>query len=222
MVPVTGRVEACLGCATCLLVSARAWSPSLVPVVLLAPAAAHAEKVATTDPAGDVVSLGPTEQGDDDLDNLLPAPENQTADIVRTVVDHAGSRLRVRIDLRELGRSKTYFAVLKVRTPAGTFEVETDDLGRRPEVEMTRRSRAVECPRLRAVADRAAARAVITIPTACLGAPRWVQVGAGVASLETVAAADGTEQVVVFADDAHRAGTIRDEIVAKGPKVRRG
>ena len=41
-----------------------------------------------------------------------------------------------------------------VRTPAGTFEVETDDLGRRPGVEMTRRSRAVECPRLRAVADR--------------------------------------------------------------------
>ena len=87
---------------------------------------------------------------------------------------------------------------------------------------MTRRSRAVECPRLRAVADRAAARAVITIPTACLGAPRWVQVGAGVASLETVAAADGTEQVVVFADDAHRAGTIGDENLAKGPKVRRG
>ena len=194
----------------------------VVPVVLLAPATAHAEKVATADPAGDVVSLGPTEQGDDDLDNLLPAPENQTADIVRTVVDHAGSRLRVRIDLRQLGRSKTYFAVLKVRTPTGTFEVETDDLGRRPEVEMTRRSRSVECPRLRAVADRAAARAVITIPTSCLEAPRWVKVGAGVASLETVADADGTEQVVVFADDAHRAGTVRDEIVAKGPRVRRG
>jgi hypothetical protein len=194
----------------------------LVPAILLAPAAAYAEKVATTDPAGDVVSLGPTEQGDDDLDNLLPAPENRTSDVVRTVVDHAGSRLRVRIDLRELGRSRTYFAILQVRTPAGTFEVETDNLGRRPVVEMTRRSRAVECPRLRAVGDRTAARAVVTIPTSCLGAPRWVQVGAGVASLETVTAADGAEQVVVFADDAHRAGTIGDDIVARGPKVRRG
>lgn len=194
----------------------------VVPVVLLAPAAAHAEKVGTTDPAGDVVSLGPTEQGGDDLDNLLPAPENLTADVVRTVVDHAGSRLRVRIDLRELGRSRNYFAVLQVRTPAGTFEVETDKLGRRPEVEMTRRGRAVECPRLRAVGDRAAARASITIPTSCLGAPRWVQVGAGVASLETVTAADGAEQVVVFADDAHLAGTISDENLTKGPRVRRG
>ncbi|WP_107771496.1 hypothetical protein [Nocardioides sediminis] len=193
-----------------------------LPAVLFAPVAAHAEKVGTTDAAGDVVSLGPTEQGDDDLDNLLPAPENLTADVVRTVVAHAGSRLRVRIDLRELGRSRNYFALLQVRTPAGTFEVETDDLGRRPKVEMTRRGRAVECRRLRAVSDRAAARAVITIPTACLGAPRWVQVGAGIASLETVAAADGTEQVVVFADDAHRAGTIGDENLAKGPKVRRG
>jgi hypothetical protein len=194
----------------------------LVPVALLAPAAAHAEKVETTDPAGDVVSLGPTEQGDDDLDNLLPAPENLTADVVRTVVDHAASRLRVRIDLRELGRSRIYFAVLQVRTPAGTFEVEADNLGHRPKVEMTRRGRAVDCPRLRAVSDRAAARAVITIPTSCLGAPRWVEVGAGIASLETVTAADGAEQDVVFADDAHRAGTIGDENLTKGPKVRRG
>ena len=193
-----------------------------LPVVLFAPVAAHAERLETTDPAGDVVSLGPTEQGEDDLDNLLPAPDNLTADVVRTVVDHSGSRLRVRIDLRELGRSRNYFAVLQVRTPAGTFEVETDNLGRRPEVEMTRRSRAVECPRLRADSDRATARALITIPTACLGAPRWVQVGAGIASLETVTAADGAEQVVVYADDAHRVGTISDENLAKGPKVRRG
>ena len=194
----------------------------VVPVVLLAPMAAHAEKVETTDPAADVVSLGPTEEGEDDLANLVPAPDNLTADVVRTVVDHARSRVRVRVDLRELGRSRTYFAVLQVRTPAGTFEVETVNLGRRPKAEITRRHRAVECPRLRAVGDRAAARAVITIPTSCLGAPRWVQVGVGVASIETVTTPEGAEQLVVFADDAHRAGTISDENLTKGPKVRRG
>jgi hypothetical protein len=193
----------------------------LVPAALLPPAAAHAERIVTTDPAADVVSIGPTEQGGDDLDNLVPAPDNLTADVVRTVVDHDEARLRVRIDLRELGRSRRYFAVLRVRTPAGTFEVETDNLGRRPKVEMTRGSRAVECPRLRAVGDHAAARAVITVPTSCLGSPRWVEVGAGVASVETVMTAEGTEQVLVFADDAHRAGEIRDRI-ALGPKVRRG
>jgi hypothetical protein len=150
---------------------------AVVPVALLVPVAAHADWVATTDPAADVVSIGPTEQGGDDLDNLVPAPDNLTADVVRTVVDHDEPRLRVRVDLRELGSSRTYFAVLQVRTPAGTFEVEAENLGRQPKVEMTRRSRAVECLRLRAVGDRAAARVVITIPTSCLGTPRWVQVG---------------------------------------------
>lgn len=192
-----------------------------LPVALLAPASAHAEKVESTDPAADVVSLAPTEQGEDDLANLVPAPDNLTADVLRTVVDHAESRLRVRIDLRELGRSSIYFAALEVRTPAGTFEVETDRLGRRPKVAMTRRSRAVECPRLRAVSDRDAARTVITIPTSCLGAPRWVKVGVGVASVEAVTTAEGPEEMLVFADDAHRSGEIRDNI-AIGPKVFRG
>src|SRR6187551_3125308 len=82
--------------------------------VLLVPSAANAEEIVTEDPAADVLTLGPTEQGGDDLDSLLPAPENLTADVVRTAVDHRASRLRVRLDLRDLGRSRTYFAVLEV------------------------------------------------------------------------------------------------------------
>ena len=125
-----------------------------LPAALLVPSAAHAEKVVTDDPAADVLTLGPTEQGGDDLDNLLPAPENLTADVVRTTVDHRESRLRVRLDLRDLGRSRTYFAVLEVRTPDGTFEVETENLGRRAKVHMTRRGHAIECQRLRATGDQ--------------------------------------------------------------------
>ena len=189
--------------------------------VLLVPSAANAEEIVTEDPAADVLTLGPTEQGGDDLDNLLPAPENLTADVVRTTVDHRASRLRVRLDLRDLGRSRTYFAVLEVRTPDGTFEVETENLGRRPKVDMTRRSRAIECQRLRATGDQASSRVTVTIPTSCLGDPRWVQVGAGVASVETVTSADGAAEMAVFADDAHRVGEIRD-MIAFGPKVRRG
>jgi hypothetical protein len=199
--------------ATCLLAV-------ILPTALLLPAA-HAEEVVTADPAADVLALGPTEQGGDDLDNLLPAPENLTADVVRTTVDHRLSRLRVRLDLRDLGRSRTYFAVLEVRTPDGTFEVETENLGRRLEVDMTRRARAIECRRLRAAGDQASSRVTVTVPTSCLGDPRWVRVGAGVASVETVPSVDGAEEMVVLADDAHRAGEIRDRI-ALGPKVRRG
>ena len=192
-----------------------------LPVALLAPAAAHAEKVATSDAAGDVVALGPTERGADDLSNLVAAPDNTTVDVVRTTVDHRATRLRVRVDLRELGDARLYFAVLRLRTPDAVFEVEVDDLGRRPKAELTRGRGDVECARLRVETDRGSARATVTIPTACLGDPRWVQVGVGVASVERVTGADGSEEFVTHADDAHRTGDVRDRI-ALGPKVRRG
>ena len=151
-----------------------------------------------------------------------PRPRDLTADVVRTTVDHRASRLRVRLDLRDLGRSRTYFAVLEVRTPDGTFEVETENLGRRPKVDMTRRSRAIECQRLRAAGDQASSRVTVTIPTSC---PRRPAVGCRSArawrAVETVTSADGTEEMAVFADDAHRVGEIRD-MIALGPKVRRG
>ena len=127
---------------------------------------------------------------------------------------------RVRIDLRELGDARLYFAALRVRTPRGTYEVEIDRLGRKPQAELTRRG-AVECSQLRADTDADAARVVVTIPTVCLDAPRWVQVGVGVALGETVTNADGSEELVLHGDDAHRAGDIRNRI-ALGPKVRRG
>ena len=193
----------------------------LVLAASLLPAAAHAEELVTEDAVADVVTVGPTEEGEGDLANLVPTPDNLTVDVVRTVVDHGARRLRVRVDLRELGRERQYFAVLRVRTPAGTFEVETQHLGRRPEADLTRRGRSVECPRLRAVSDRASSRATVTVPTSCLGDPRWVQVGVGVAVLTTATTAEGAEEVVILADDAHRAGDVRDQI-AWGPKVRRG
>jgi len=192
----------------------------VLPLAFLAPAAAHAEKVVTDDAVGDVVTLGPTEPGEDDLANLVPAPDNTTTDVVRTTVDHTGSRLRIRIDLHELGDARLYFAGVRVRTPRGTYEVEIDDLGRKPKPELTRRG-AVECSRLRADTDAATARVVVTIPTTCLEDPRWVQVGVGVASGEMMTNADGAEEIVVHGDDAHRAGDVRNRI-ALGPKVRRG
>jgi hypothetical protein len=194
---------------------------ALAPAVLLLPAAAHAEKLVTEDAVADVVTVGPTEEGQGDLANLVPTPDNLTVDVVRTVVDHDARRLRVRVDLRDLGRDRQYFAVLKVRTPAGTFEVETENLGRRPEADLTRRGRRVECPQLRTVSDRASSRATVTVPASCLADPRWVRVGVGVAVLTTATNAGGVEEVVVLADDAHRAGDVRDQ-VALGPRVRRG
>lgn len=193
----------------------------MLPTALLLPAAAHAQELVTEDAVADVVTVGPTEEGEGDLANLVPTPDNLTVDVVRTVVDHGARRLRVRVDLRELGRDRHYFAVLRVRTATATFEVETEKLGRRPMADMTRRGSSVECPRLRTVSDRASSRATVTLPTSCLGDPRWVRVGVGVAVLTTATNAEGAEEVAVLADDAHRAGDVRDRI-ALGPQVRRG
>ena len=194
---------------------------ALLPAALLLPATVHAEELVVDDAVADVVTVGPTEEGQDDLANLVPTPDNLTVDVVRTVVDHAARRLRVRVELRELGRARQYFAVLRVRTPAGTFEVETEHLGGRPEADLTRRGRHVECPRLRTVTDRSSSRATVTVPTSCLEDPRWVQVGAGVAELTSATTPEGVEEVVVVADDAQRVGDVRDRI-ALGPRVRRG
>lgn len=193
----------------------------LLPAVLLLPTAVYAEELVVEDAVADVVTVGPTEEGEGDLANLVPTPDNTTVDVVRTVVDHDTRRLRVRVDLRELGRDRQYFAVLRVRTPAGTFEVETEHLARRPEADLTRHGRRVECARLRAVSDRASSRATVTVPASCLGDPRWVQVGVGVAVLTTATTAEGVEEVVVLADDAQRVGDVRDRI-ALGPSIHRG
>ena len=194
----------------------------VAPAVLLLPSSAHAEEVVTEDPAGDAVRvIGAPVDGPGE-DEIVPAPENTTTDVLRTVVDHSASRVRVTIRLRELGSGRSYYGVLQVRTPDGTYEVEAERLGRDPKLDMTHRNGAVDCARLRASSDRARARVVVTIPTACLASPRWVQMGVGIVSVETMPTDAGSEELVALADDAHRPGTIRTNALAKGPRVRRG
>ena len=97
---------------------------TLAPAVLLLPTAVRAQELVTEDAVADVVTVGPTEEGEGDLANLGPTPDNLTVDVVRTVVDHGVRRLRVRVDLRELGRDRHYFAVLATATNAeGAEEV---------------------------------------------------------------------------------------------------
>ena len=194
----------------------------LVPAALLVPSAAQAEEVVTEDPAGDAVRVVPAPVDGSGEDEIVPAPENATTDVVRTVVDHSATRVRVSIRLRELGSGRAYYGVLQIRTPAGSYEVEAERLGRNPRLDMTRRGHTVDCARLRATSDRDRARVVVTVPTACLASPRWVQLGIGVVRVETTTTETGAEEVVALADDAHRPGTIHTDALAKGPKVRRG
>lgn len=188
----------------------------LVPATLLLPAAAHAEKVVTEDSVGDVVTLADEST---DLEDAVPAPGYGGVDVVRTSVAHGAKRLRLTVGFRALERDPFQFTVFRISTPRGTFYVLVERLGGKPVSSIDRRGKTVECGGRRSKVDRGADTLTTSLPTSCLDAPRWVQVGVGAVGV----AADGEspELAAVYADDAHRDGTVRDAL-AKGPRVRRG
>ncbi|CAB4914412.1 unannotated protein [freshwater metagenome] len=188
----------------------------LVPVTLLLPVAAHAEKVVTQDSVGDVVTLV---DGSMELEDAVPAPGYQGVDVVRTAVAHGANRLRLTVGFRALEKDPFQFTVLRVSTPRGPFDVVVERLGGKPISSIERRGKTVECGALKSKVDRGAGTLTTSLPTACLDAPRWVQVGVGVVGI--AADQDQPELAALYADDAHRDGTVRDAL-AKGPKVFRG
>ena len=188
----------------------------LVPAVLLAPAAAHAERVVTHDPAGDAGVLGWLA----DEDAELPAtPDPSPADIVRTVAAHGDRRLSITVHLTELAGVREHAVQVLVRTPSGAYRVDVDKReGRRVRTTITRRWEPVGCPALRARYDTGADAVAVSVPTACLSAPRWVQLG-----IKAFAPLPSTDPAVLAStvDDAH-SDTFRVSGVAKGPRIHRG
>lgn len=189
----------------------------LVPVALLTtPAAARAEKVVTEDVVGDAVTLVDESV---DLDEAVPAPDHEATDVIRTAVAHGAKRLRVGVAFRALERDPFQFIVIRVRTPQGNYELLVERLGGKPITSIDRGPRTVDCDGLGAKVDLRADTVTASLPTSCLDAPRWVQIGVGAVSVSGQQA--NPELVAAYADDAHRDGAIRDNI-ATGPKVRRG
>lgn len=190
-----------------------------------APTAAHAERAVTQDPAGDAVLVDTTTEPAPDAEGgqipSTPAPEFTAVDITRTVVDHRADRLRVTVRFRDLRSTQLHFTAIRVRTPQRRFGIDIERMRGRSQGAATLTGaggRTVECRGLRWSIDNDTDRVVASLPTSCLDAPRWVQVGVGAISLDS-ALGSGVEEV--FADDGQRADAIRDNL-KKGPKVRRG
>jgi hypothetical protein len=196
----------------------------LLPAVAVLPAAAHAEKVVTDDPAGDAsqVSVVST-QGSDEL-ALAPAPDETSSDIIRTVVAHGTTRLSVTVHVRDLVSGAAVDGYLRVATPHGGFHISVEKVpGARVHADLRRDNQGdVECRALRASVDGAADTLSVSVPTTCLGAPRWVRIGVGLVRYEEPADGADPAAYVMFADDGHRDGDIREDDVAKGPRVHRG
>lgn len=192
----------------------------LAAVAVLGAAPAHAERDVTRDAAGDVSRVTYAAGTGDPV--LSPAPDETAVDVIRTVVDHRTARLSVTIGFRDLARLPSFTTEIRVRTPRGTFSVMVD---RQPaqgtETTLSRGSRTVGCRGLRSAIDPGADRVSVVVPSSCLSAPRWVQVGAGVVSFFPDESTTDPTDVAAVADDGHRSGEVAEEI-ALGPRVRRG
>ncbi|MFC7361334.1 hypothetical protein [Nocardioides astragali] len=192
----------------------------LVAAVLLMPSVAHAEKVVTEDPAGDVQQAdlaieGPLE--------FVPAPDDASTDIVRTVAAYGATRLSVTVHFRDLLNTSFHQTHVKVVTPRGSYLLGA---GRRPgsrvEAALMRGGyREVECRGLRAKFDGGTDTMSFSVPASCLDDARWVRLGVG--AIGVVEPEEGVEPETfpVFADDGHRDGAIRDNL-AQGPRIHRG
>lgn len=189
-----------------------------LPVALLAPCAAYAATVTTTDAAGDSMQITYV----DDEPVLTPMSSDTSVDIVRTTVAHGTARLKVTTAIRGLERPGYFGITVAVKTPDGRFSVQAkrNGGGRLAPEFVLRGTRPFPCRGVRASVDEESDTVVVSLPTSCLDSPEWVRVGVGAFAAESTAP-DPTE-LEILADDAHRVGDVRERGVAVGGKVRRG
>lgn len=201
----------------------------VVPAVLLLPAAAHAEKVVTEDATGDVVTsatgddtaVATDSPPPDTVGELVAAPDNATADIVRTVVDHRAGLLRVTVAFRDLRDTFGETIGIRVRTPQRGHLIYAERRGKHTFTSMLGGRHTPTCAGLATTADSKADKIIVKVPTACIQDPRWVKLGLFVASMQVDHLPETGDRGVEFIDDAYRDGFGYDDGLAAGPKVRR-
>lgn len=200
--------------------AARLLAVALTTAALGVPAAAHADRVETRDASGDVMMVP-----DLDTEEFVPAPDFTSVDILRTVVDHRANRLNLSVRFRDLRRTSIHTTIFRVVTPKRAFEVGVyRGLGGGPQglADVSRTNgRTVKCTGLRWSIDRDSDRVTASIPSTCLGSPRWVRIGAAAVSSGSGRLEDPNDGYRLYADDGHRAGSLRERL-AIGPKVSRG
>lgn len=194
----------------------------LLPAALLLPAAAHAEKVVTDDAVGDARSWTMDWESEQEPEFLL-APDEVSTDIVRTVAAHGAKRLSVTVHFRDLQTTRPQFTVVRLFTPDGAYTVNVEKMpGARAVTEfVTRKDAEAECRALKGKVDGAADAITVSLPTSCIGAPRWVQLGVGAIGFDMPVDDEQATTETLFADDGHR-GSISDNSIGRGPRIRRG
>ena len=193
-----------------------------LPPALLAPAAAYAEKAVTDDAVGDVVKAN-WEQRDLSEPAMVPAPDEVSTDIVRTVVAHGARRLTLTVHFRDVARVNDQSTFARIRTSdRRAFDLGLDkERGSRATVSLGTPHGDVDCQGLHGAIDRDGDLVAFSVPTACLGNPRWVRLGVGAIGVSWPPEGDDQMDFDLFADIGGRP-TFANEPPVLGPRVHRG
>ena len=182
---------------------------SAVVLALAAPAAAYAGGIKHSDPAKDVQKI--TTRGS--YTTFTDAPKQTSADIVHFTASYTGHRLKETVRLR--GLASTFSLTSTVKTPSSHFEVDVVRQAGSTSVTLTTAGGTlVSCPGLTRALDRAKHTVSVTVPSDCLDAPTWVQVGAGIVVLPK---AGGT----FYADDALRKAGVKEQNLTLSKRLKK-
>lgn len=156
---------------------------------------AFAEKYVASDAKLDVVSV------DFVSESQTPAPDNATADVVKTKVNHTRGAVRFRVKLRDLSGPALTGVIADLRTNKRRYTLNFFRSGSRTTFDLTTRAgEPIKCRGMKRSSDLATDVVKFSVPRSCVGLPRWVR--AGVVALVV-------QENAAFADDALRVGDLK-------------
>lgn len=210
----------------------------IAPVALLLPTAVHAAQVTVDDAVNDAKALNLADgflisSVDSGEAPFLPAPDEVATDVTRTTIKH-GRRVSVTTHFRDLVETAEHFVDMRIFTPDGRFSLSagrSTDGGQltngtgyailSPTAVGVDDDHPRPCRTVRGRYDLEAETMTVSFPAACIGKPRWIQVGSVATRLQVTPLGDGSVNLAGWADDAFRS-SLSENSWARSPRVRRG
>lgn len=178
---------------------------------------ASAQSWSVADPKGDVQRAS-SSSPDAVLtpETLTAEPNRRAGDVWRTAASHTRTSVVIRITMQALP-TRNWMGMTTIRTPSTSYDLFHMRFGGRTWVSLTKTHGNGAELRCAAKSTRIDGNAVVlTVARKCLGYPRTVRVGAGVAAFDT------SDMSVAHVDDAGRRGYLGAGNLRLGPLLRRG
>jgi len=180
---------------------------------VLLPAQAFADSTIHRDATKDMISFNFEDEEAEEEPAPVPAPERADGDIRGVSATHAVRKVLVTVRYVEWTRNPDLSApIFRFRTNENQLRDVQVFPGTRTRPSMAfminGRGQEVRC-RMTTSVQIVANKVTLGVPRKCLSQPRWVQVGAGIISLE---------EPYVYQDDAYLNGRVRNGL-ALGPRL---